>query len=103
MAKTMKEASHDVFAVNDQQTAPIQISLPPDVTGALEEENEDSFWIQCETCKVWQHGQCVGYAKEELAPDHYHCEQCRPDLHVELLKCVMVSVPDMLSQSPLDE
>ncbi|KZS98673.1 hypothetical protein SISNIDRAFT_546578 [Sistotremastrum niveocremeum HHB9708] len=54
--------------------------------GGAEEEDDPSFWIQCETCKVWQHGQCVGVAQEELAPEHYHCEECRPDLHIDLLK-----------------
>jgi PHD-finger len=43
--------------------------------------------VQCETCKVWQHGLCMGYeAEDQLPDDDYHCEQCRPDLHQDLIK-----------------
>jgi hypothetical protein len=37
--------------------------------------------VQCEICHVWQHGHCVNIPTEKYAPDHYFCEQCRPDLH----------------------
>lgn len=47
------------------------------------------FMVQCETCKVWQHGLCMGYQSEEqVHDDDYYCEICRPELHVELLKQV---------------
>ncbi|KAJ7096274.1 hypothetical protein C8R44DRAFT_812596 [Mycena epipterygia] len=43
--------------------------------------------VQCETCKVWQHGLCMGYDSEaQLHDDDYYCEQCRPDFHTEYLK-----------------
>ena len=43
--------------------------------------------VQCETCKVWQHGLCMGYESEDqLHDDDYYCEQCRPELHSDLLK-----------------
>ncbi|KAJ6499939.1 hypothetical protein C8R47DRAFT_1109675 [Mycena vitilis] len=43
--------------------------------------------VQCETCKVWQHGLCMGYDSEALLQDDdYYCEQCRPDFHTEYLK-----------------
>lgn len=45
------------------------------------------FMVQCEDCKVWQHGPCMGYQTEAQIPeDDYYCEQCRPDMHIELLK-----------------
>ncbi|KAJ7783225.1 hypothetical protein B0H16DRAFT_484910 [Mycena metata] len=45
------------------------------------------FMVQCETCKVWQHGLCMGYEMEaQLHDDDYYCEQCRPDFHTEYLK-----------------
>lgn len=49
------------------------------------------FMVQCETCDVWQHGQCMGFPTEaDLPPGEYHCELCRPDLHVERLeKCAL--------------
>ena len=45
--------------------------------------NDDTagFFVQCDVCKVWQHGACVGIMTEESSPDEYFCEQCRKDLH----------------------
>jgi hypothetical protein len=40
-----------------------------------------SMFIQCDSCKVWQHGGCVGIMDEETSPDDYFCEECRKDLH----------------------
>ncbi|KAH6628504.1 hypothetical protein F5144DRAFT_594504 [Chaetomium tenue] len=39
------------------------------------------FFVQCDVCKVWQHGGCVGIMTEEASPDEYFCEKCRDDLH----------------------
>jgi hypothetical protein len=39
------------------------------------------LFVQCDICKVWQHGGCVGIMTEESSPDEYFCEQCRADLH----------------------
>jgi len=39
------------------------------------------FFVQCDLCKVWQHGACVGIKTEESSPDEYFCEQCRKDFH----------------------
>lgn len=40
-----------------------------------------SLFIQCDTCKVWQHGGCVGIMEVSMSPDEYFCELCRGDLH----------------------
>lgn len=48
------------------------VELTDDVTG---------FFVQCDICKVWQHGACVGIFSAESSPDEYFCEQCRKDLH----------------------
>lgn len=40
-----------------------------------------SLFIQCDSCKVWQHGGCVGILDERMCPDEYYCEECRKDLH----------------------
>ena len=40
-----------------------------------------SLFIQCDICKVWQHGGCVGIMNEATSPEEYFCEQCRKDLH----------------------
>jgi hypothetical protein len=41
-----------------------------------------SMFIQCDSCKVWQHGGCVGIMDEAMSPDEYFCEECRKDLHM---------------------
>lgn len=46
--------------------------LTDDVTG---------FFVQCDICKVWQHGACVGIFSAEASPDEYFCEQCRKEYH----------------------
>ncbi|TFK75391.1 hypothetical protein BDN72DRAFT_811009 [Pluteus cervinus] len=58
------------------------------ICGSTEDDPDaGEFMVQCETCKVWQHGLCMGYESEDqLHDDDYYCEQCRPMLHVELLK-----------------
>lgn len=39
------------------------------------------IFIQCDVCKVWQHGGCVGILDDNSAPENYFCEECRKDLH----------------------
>ncbi|PPQ67268.1 hypothetical protein CVT25_005852 [Psilocybe cyanescens] len=58
------------------------------VCGSAEDDPDaGEFMVQCETCKVWQHGLCMGYQSEDqVHDDDYYCEMCRPELHVELLK-----------------
>jgi len=38
-------------------------------------------FIQCDTCRVWQHCGCVGINDDAAIPNHYFCELCRKDLH----------------------
>ncbi|KAI4154121.1 MAG: hypothetical protein LQ341_000412 [Variospora aurantia] len=45
------------------------------------QEDTGGLFIQCDNCKVWQHGGCVGIMDEATTPDEYFCEQCRTDLH----------------------
>ncbi|KAF5354849.1 hypothetical protein D9756_005328 [Leucocoprinus leucothites] len=59
------------------------------VCGSNGEDETDAgeFMVQCETCKVWQHGLCMGYESEDQVHDaDYYCELCRPELHGELFK-----------------
>ena len=39
------------------------------------------MFIQCDICKVWQHGGCVGIMDEASSPENYYCEECRPSYH----------------------
>lgn len=49
---------------------------PADVT-----EDLAGFFLQCDVCKVWQHGGCVGIMSEDTSPEEYFCENCRKELH----------------------
>ncbi|KAI8938760.1 hypothetical protein NX059_004626 [Plenodomus lindquistii] len=49
----------------------------PDAQG----DDLGGLFIQCDICKVWQHGGCVGIMEEAASPDEYFCEECRKDLH----------------------
>lgn len=44
-------------------------------------EDSTGWFIQCDNCKVWQHGGCVGIMDESTSPEEYYCEQCRKELH----------------------
>jgi hypothetical protein len=57
----------------DPNTALASSEVAPEEVGGL--------FIQCDTCKVWQHGGCVGIMDESISPDEYYCELCRRDLH----------------------
>lgn len=41
----------------------------------------DGLFIQCDQCKAWQHGLCVGIRDTALAPENYFCEICKPENH----------------------
>lgn len=53
----------------------------PVITAADCTEDLAGFFLQCDICKVWQHGGCVGIMNEDTSPDEYFCEQCRKELH----------------------
>ena len=75
---------------------------PSDATKSLNEADTQGddlggLFIQCDVCKVWQHGGCVGIMDEAASPEEYFCEECRKDLHkvttspkgcVNVLSCV---------------
>ncbi|KAI9045327.1 putative transcriptional regulator (Cti6) [Aspergillus affinis] len=56
------------------------LNLPADSSDLMSDEI-GSMFIQCDSCKVWQHGGCVGIMDEAMSPDEYFCEECRKDLH----------------------
>ncbi len=51
------------------------------VAAEVQAEESGSLFIQCDVCKVWQHGGCVGIMDEATSPDDYFCELCKPELH----------------------
>ncbi|KAL8673874.1 MAG: hypothetical protein Q9168_001694 [Polycauliona sp. 1 TL-2023] len=50
-------------------------------SSATLQEDTGGLFIQCDICKVWQHGGCVGIMDEATTPEEYFCEQCRKELH----------------------
>ncbi|KAL4872469.1 hypothetical protein BDV12DRAFT_162261 [Aspergillus spectabilis] len=58
----------------------IPLNLPT-YSSDLLSDDVGSMFIQCDSCKVWQHGGCVGIMDEAMSPDEYFCEECRKDLH----------------------
>ncbi|THH28378.1 hypothetical protein EUX98_g5797 [Antrodiella citrinella] len=51
-----------------------------------EEDPGEGTMVMCEECHAWQHGTCMGFPTEDLIPDNYFCEQCRPDMYPDLIK-----------------
>ncbi|KAI9812335.1 MAG: hypothetical protein M1827_004784 [Pycnora praestabilis] len=64
---------HDSTTTPKEPNPTQSIDALPDDAGGL--------FIQCDICKVWQHGGCVGIMDEAMSPEEYFCEQCRHDLH----------------------
>ncbi len=61
----------------------------------LTAEDVTGFFVQCDICKVWQHGACVGIFSAESSPDEYFCEQCRQDFHkIIIANNGYVMIPD---------
>jgi hypothetical protein len=58
-------------------------SHAPTIEADAQSDEAGGLFIQCDLCKVWQHGGCVGIMEQSAAPDNYYCEdeKCRPDLH----------------------
>ena len=57
------------------------------VCGYIEEDEDDErTMVICDNCSAWQHNICMGISEnaDEL-PEHYFCEQCKPEDHKELL------------------
>ncbi|KAK3110618.1 lysyl-tRNA synthetase [Teratosphaeriaceae sp. CCFEE 6253] len=43
-------------------------------------------FVGCDACLAWQHNVCMGLPEEDdEVPEHYFCEECRPNEHKETL------------------
>lgn len=40
-------------------------------------DHDDGFTVQCDTCFVWQHANCVGYFTTNQIPKRYLCDECQ--------------------------
>ncbi|KAJ1963512.1 Histone deacetylase complex subunit [Dispira parvispora] len=61
------------------------------------QQDDSHFMIQCDICKVWQHGECVNILDKKYCPDSYFCEQCRPEDHPYLIMNHQTAVKDKAS------
>jgi hypothetical protein len=69
--------------------ANLGLTLPPN---SGQDDDDIEFMVQCEACQVWQHGMCMGYESADQLNrvlDNYFCEECRPDMHPDILKSVI--------------
>ncbi|KAL8693841.1 MAG: hypothetical protein Q9218_001397 [Villophora microphyllina] len=52
----------------------------------VEDEDDERKMIVCDNCEAWQHNECMEMSLDDKElPEQYFCEECRPDLHRELL------------------
>ena len=50
-----------------------------------EEDEEERTMICCDDCAAWQHNECMEIPDKLSEGEQYFCEQCRPELHKDLL------------------
>ncbi|KIY73101.1 hypothetical protein CYLTODRAFT_485815 [Cylindrobasidium torrendii FP15055 ss-10] len=88
-----KDGDDDTVLAKEEDEEEEEQGITRCVCGSTEDDPDaGEFMVQCETCKVWQHGLCMGYESEDqLHDDDYYCEMCRPDMHTELLSRRKVS------------
>ncbi len=54
---------------------------PRVVDSPTEVDEPGGLFIQCDKCKCWQHGSCMGFRSDSMVPDTYYCEKCKPEDH----------------------
>ncbi|CAK3956501.1 histone deacetylase complex subunit cti6 [Lecanosticta acicola] len=58
------------------------------ICGDTDPEDKRTF-IGCDACTVWQHSVCMGVPENDAdVPDHYFCEECRPEEHAETVQAL---------------
>ncbi|OBT57626.1 hypothetical protein VE04_05033, partial [Pseudogymnoascus sp. 24MN13] len=89
--------------ISDEDKKGIKEVVEPDLI-TPEDYTEDlaGFFLQCDMCKVWQHGGCVGIKNEDMSPDEYFCELCRSDLHKAKILALPPPLPTPTPAAPDD-
>ena len=90
------EVTRCVCGYQEYPGPPSDVTKSGSVLTGSEAQGDDlgGLFIQCDICKVWQHGGCVGIMDEAASPEEYFCEECRKDLHKVMKSnkgCVMFS------------
>ncbi len=73
-SENRRNSKSGIKEARDPHSSTTASEILPDDAGGL--------FIQCDGCKVWEHGGCVGIMDEAMSPEEYFCERCRPDLHM---------------------
>ncbi|KAI8988767.1 hypothetical protein BDB01DRAFT_783079 [Pilobolus umbonatus] len=47
------------------------------------ESHSVGLMVCCDQCEVWQHCDCMGLEEQDI-PEHYYCELCKPNDHIEI-------------------
>jgi hypothetical protein len=92
------EVTRCICGYQDYPGLPSDAGKPGSALPDIDVQGDDlgGLFIQCDICKVWQHGGCVGIMQEEASPDEYFCEICKKDLHK-----VTISPKGYVSLTPL--
>lgn len=84
-AKPSKKAAQPVEEENEEDAEETIRCVCGDNT----DDEAGRKFIACDACEAWQHNVCMGVSLEEdEQPEHYFCEQCRPEEHKELLEAM---------------
>lgn len=80
---TKKTTEPEVEAEDDEEDEEIRC-----ICGNTNRKDKRPF-IACDACSVWQHNVCMGIPDDEDdVPEHYFCEECRPEEHQETLQAL---------------
>eukprot|EP01104_Vermistella_antarctica_P001191 TRINITY_DN1124_c0_g1_i1.p1 TRINITY_DN1124_c0_g1~~TRINITY_DN1124_c0_g1_i1.p1 ORF type:complete len:1032 (-),score=211.01 TRINITY_DN1124_c0_g1_i1:20-3115(-) len=105
IATRRRKASSSAFGMREEDYASL---LPPEEEVEAEVEGGADggqycvcqspydarlFYVQCNDCDQWYHGQCVGL-REVDCPDVYTCSWCRRSANVSRLQALGVEVAD---------
>ncbi|KAJ1989161.1 Histone deacetylase complex subunit [Dimargaris cristalligena] len=80
---SVKADNKGIFQANGHRSRSYNADITRCVCGGDQEDG--LFMIQCDSCKVWQHGECVNLPDQKYCPESYFCEVCRPEDHPYLI------------------
>lgn len=59
--------------------------------------------VFCESCRTWQHMQCVGFDEDVEGNDVYICPECSEDQEETPIKATLIVCPDAILHQWADE
>ena len=87
-AKSSKKSSDPEPAQVEDDDDEEEEELIRCICGNTDPKDKRAF-IGCDACTVWQHNVCMGvHDDEDDVPEHYFCEECRPEEHPETIQAI---------------